>query len=86
MLDEAFAVGRTGNPVERVVEEARTAINRSTVAPRVAIDQAVLDSDARHAGRQVDRSHADVRHRDREPDGLRRHAGGLGPQRSTRRR
>ena len=33
MLDDAFAVGRTGNPLERVVEEARTAVNRLSVAP-----------------------------------------------------
>jgi vancomycin resistance protein YoaR len=42
MLDRAFAIGRTGNPVERVVEEARTAFNRVNVAPQVAIDQPVL--------------------------------------------
>jgi vancomycin resistance protein YoaR len=42
MLDTAFAIGRTGNPVERVVEEARTAFNRVNVAPQVAIDQPVL--------------------------------------------
>ncbi len=42
MLDTAFAIGRTGNPVERVVEEARTIVNKVDVPPRVAIDQAVL--------------------------------------------
>ncbi len=42
MLDEAFAIGRTGSPVERVVEEARTVLNRVEVAPKVAIDQDVL--------------------------------------------
>ncbi len=44
MLDEAFDVGRTGNPLERVVEEARTALNRKNVAPRIVIDQAILAS------------------------------------------
>jgi vancomycin resistance protein YoaR len=44
MLDEALAIGRTGNPLERVVEEARTVLGRVDVAPRVAIDRAVLDT------------------------------------------
>ena len=42
MLDQAFAIGRTGNPVQRVVEEARTALNKVAVAPLVAIDRDVL--------------------------------------------
>ncbi len=55
MLDDAFAIGRTGNPVERVVEEARTAVNRVDVAPRVAIDQAILASGIAALAAKVDR-------------------------------
>jgi vancomycin resistance protein YoaR len=44
MLDEAFAIGRTGDPLQRVVEEARTVLHRVDVGPRVAIDQAVLEA------------------------------------------
>jgi vancomycin resistance protein YoaR len=56
MLDDAFAVGRTGNPLERVVEEARTAVNRLSVAPRVAIDQAVLETSIATLAAKVDRA------------------------------
>jgi vancomycin resistance protein YoaR len=54
MLDEALAVGRTGNPLERVVEEARTALNPIAVAPRVMIDKAVLDARIAALAKQVD--------------------------------
>ena len=56
MLDAAFAVGRTGNPVERVVEEARTAVNHSTVAPRVAIDTDVLEAAIAGLATAIDRT------------------------------
>lgn len=55
MLDEAFAVGRTGNPLERVVEEARTAVNRLDVAPRVAIDRAILEASVAALAAKVNR-------------------------------
>ena len=55
MLDQAFAVGRTGNPVERVVEEARTALNKVTVAPRVAIDKDVLAASLATIAAKIDR-------------------------------
>jgi vancomycin resistance protein YoaR len=55
MLDDAFAIGRTGNPLERVVEEARTAVNRIDVAPRIAIDQAILDASIGALAAKVDR-------------------------------
>ena len=55
MLDQAFAVGRTGNPVERVVEEARTLVNKVNVAPRVAIDQAVLAATLATLAANIDR-------------------------------
>lgn len=55
MLDQAFAVGRTGNPLERVVEEARTALNRVDVAPLVAIDQPVLEASIAALAATVDR-------------------------------
>jgi vancomycin resistance protein YoaR len=55
MLDEAFAVGRTGNPLERVVEEARTAVNRLEVAPQVAVDRAILEASVAALAAKVDR-------------------------------
>jgi vancomycin resistance protein YoaR len=56
MLDQAFAVGRTGNPVERVVEEARTALNRVNVAPQVAIDRDVLAASLATVASKIDRA------------------------------
>lgn len=44
MLDAALAIGRTGNPLERVVEEARTAFDPLSLAPRVMVDRAVLEA------------------------------------------
>ena len=44
MLDQALAVGRTGNPLERVVEEARTVLNPIVLGPRVMVDKAILDA------------------------------------------
>ncbi len=44
MLDQALAVGRTGNPLERVVEEARTALSPIALGPRVMVDKATLDA------------------------------------------
>jgi vancomycin resistance protein YoaR len=38
MIDAAFAVGRAGSPVERVVGEAQTALHGSTVDPAVTLD------------------------------------------------
>jgi vancomycin resistance protein YoaR len=55
MLDEAFAIGRTGNPLERVVEEARTVLNRVEVAPRVAIDQPRLQASIAAMAAKIDR-------------------------------
>jgi vancomycin resistance protein YoaR len=55
MLDEAFAIGRTGDPIQRVVEEARTALNRVNVAPRVVIDQAVLAATIAALASKIDR-------------------------------
>ncbi len=55
MLDEAFAIGRTGDPLQRVVEEARTALGRMDVAPRVVIDQAVLAATVASLATKIDR-------------------------------
>ena len=55
MLDAAFAVGRTGNPLERVVEESRTALNRVDVAPLVTIDQSILEASVAALAAKVDR-------------------------------
>ena len=38
MVAEALGVGRNGNPLERVVADARTAMRGATVAPRVTFD------------------------------------------------
>jgi vancomycin resistance protein YoaR len=38
MVADAMAVGRAGNPIERMVADARTAIRGVTVAPRVTFD------------------------------------------------
>ena len=38
MVDEAMAVGRAGNPVERVVADARTALRGVSLSPRVTFD------------------------------------------------
>ena len=45
MVAEAMAVGRSGNTVERVVQDARTAVRGVNIAPRVLFDEARL---ARH--------------------------------------
>ena len=42
MLAEALAVGREGNPVERVIADARTAIRGVTLEPRVTYDADAL--------------------------------------------
>src|SRR6266508_1707325 len=42
MLGAAFAVGRTGDPLARVVDEARAAVARVDVPPQITIDQSVL--------------------------------------------
>ena len=38
MVAEALGVGRSGNPLERVVADARTAMRGATVTPRVTFD------------------------------------------------
>ena len=38
MVAEALAVGRAGNPVERVIADARTALRGVTITPRVTFD------------------------------------------------
>ncbi len=40
----ALAVGRTGNPLQRVSDELRTAVRGTTIAPVVTFDQAALGS------------------------------------------
>ena len=42
MVAEAMAIGRDGNPLERVVADARTAIRGATVTPRVTFDPDAL--------------------------------------------
>ena len=55
MLDAAFAVGRTGNTLEKVVDEARTAIGGLDLAPRVTVDQAVLAASLSAIAATIDR-------------------------------
>jgi vancomycin resistance protein YoaR len=56
MLDEAFAIGRTGGPLQRVVEEARTVLNHVDVAPRVTIDEPVLEASLAKLASGIDRT------------------------------
>jgi vancomycin resistance protein YoaR len=56
MLDQAFTIGRTGNAVERVVEEARTALDRVAFPPRVTIDTAILSASIAHLALGIDRA------------------------------
>ena len=42
MLDAAFAVGRSGNPLIRVADEIRAALHGTTIAPVVIFDQATI--------------------------------------------
>jgi vancomycin resistance protein YoaR len=42
MVAEAMAVGRDGNPVERVIADARTALRGVTLQPRVTYDADIL--------------------------------------------
>jgi vancomycin resistance protein YoaR len=42
MLAEALAVGREGNPVERIIADARTAVRGVTLEPRVTYDPDAL--------------------------------------------
>ncbi len=44
VLDAALLVGRTGNPLERVVDEVRTAVRGTNVAPVVTFDRATLEA------------------------------------------
>jgi vancomycin resistance protein YoaR len=43
MVEEAMAVGRSGNAVERVILDARTAVRGINLAPRVTFDAARLE-------------------------------------------
>lgn len=58
MLDAALAVGRTGTALEKVVDEARTAIGGLDLAPRVTIDQAVLAASLAAIAATIDRNPA----------------------------
>ncbi|HSG85058.1 MAG TPA: VanW family protein [Candidatus Limnocylindrales bacterium] len=42
VADLALAAGRSGNPLERAVSQARTALNGATVEPIIVIDEAAL--------------------------------------------
>jgi vancomycin resistance protein YoaR len=42
MVERAMAVGRGGNPVERAIANARTALNGVAIAPQVRYNQSVL--------------------------------------------
>ena len=43
MVAQAMAVGRAGNPIERVIANARTAVNGVVLAPQVRYDQDALN-------------------------------------------
>ena len=44
VVEAALAVGRTGNPIQRVSDEIRTAFKGTTIAPVVTFDQAALSA------------------------------------------
>jgi vancomycin resistance protein YoaR len=50
MVGDALSVGRSGNPVERVIADARTAFRGVSLEPRVTFDaDALADTVAKHA-------------------------------------
>ncbi len=42
MVDEAMGIGRGGDPLARVVEDARTALHGATLQPKVTFDAEAL--------------------------------------------
>ena len=55
MLDQAFAVGRTGTPVEQVVDEVRTALGRVDLPALVTVDRSVLQARLAATAADLDR-------------------------------
>jgi vancomycin resistance protein YoaR len=60
MLDAAFAVGRSGDPLARGLEELRTLIRGSQIAPRVRWDEGMLATALSAAAKGFDREAVDA--------------------------
>ena len=60
MLDAAFAVGRSGDPLARGLDELRTLVRGNRVAPQVRWDEAMLASALSAAARGFDREPVDA--------------------------
>jgi vancomycin resistance protein YoaR len=54
MLDTAFAIGRTGSPLRRAVDELRSLIRGTRVAPVVTYDQAAVEEAVAAAVRSLE--------------------------------
>ena len=60
MLDQAFAVGRTGDPLERAIDEVRTALGRLDLPASVTVDRSVLQARLAAAALTLDRPATDA--------------------------
>jgi vancomycin resistance protein YoaR len=60
LVDEAMGVGRTGNPVERVIGEAKTALRGVALDPRVAVNPQAVAERIEAAARTADADPADA--------------------------
>ena len=60
LLDQAFAVGRTGTVVDRALDEVRTAFRPVTIQPLATIDPAAVLAAVTAAGATVDQSATDA--------------------------
>jgi len=60
LVDDAMGIGRTGNPVERVIGEARTALRGVTIEPRVLFDPQAVADRVEAAARVLDGEPADA--------------------------
>ena len=54
LLDEAFAVGRFGDPVGNAADGVRTLVNGTDIAPRVTVDSAATARAVQAAASQID--------------------------------
>ena len=60
MLDEAFAVGRTGTPIEQVVDAVRVLLGRADLPALVTVDRSVLQARLAATAADLDRPAIDA--------------------------
>jgi vancomycin resistance protein YoaR len=60
ILDEAFAVGRTGNAAQRAVDLVRTGLNGTTIQPLVTVDPDAVTQQIDNLAARVDRDPVDA--------------------------